>query len=308
MKGALILILLVLSYSQSAYTVPSPGASPSVVRALLRGPPPPSTPCKTPMQWEGRFSEWNHNAATNNRYTISFDGFKKRKWIEEEQKSMRPGRRLFKFLILFEEQITYKIDLTYNRCSKIPTEPWRNFSIPPSALFEDQYLIGGPEGNLDVSEWSDRQPARHRESWIGGFTEKGCWPVFDIFTFTNDTVSIAYTTRFFDLQPGIKNMSVFDVPELCKNLTAGDHDIPNVPPTERPPWWERYAPTWLKKMFGVQRVDNVSVVNNPEVDTTEGPEPEVPIADNEAESKLPTNRPTKNYSYYQKSRYFAEHA
>ncbi|XP_022079333.1 mammalian ependymin-related protein 1-like [Acanthaster planci] len=280
MKGSLLLIVqvcLYLCYSASAGIVPVLRAN-GLMNAAID--PPTPTPCKTPLLWEGRYSEWNHNAGTNNRYTISFDGVKRRKWIEEELKSMRPGRRLFKFLILFDEQVTYKIDPTYNVCTKIPMEPWRNFSIPPSALFEDNYLIGGPEGNLNVTEWSDRQPARHRESWIGGFTEKGCWPVFDIFTFTNDTVSIAYTTRFFDLTSGIKNMSVFDVPAICKGL---------VTPSTKPPgtWQWTNLVDWVKELLlGPQKVDDGGIELTYEVD--------VPVT-TEAPSMVDNQYPTQTY-------------
>lgn len=269
MRGLFTLSLVLYCAVWATAFIPSFSASRRNHRTMEEGTLPATadpSPCKTALQWEGRFSEWDHNAGTNNRYTISYDGVKRRKWVEEEQKSMRPGRRLFKFLILFDEQVEYKIDLTYNKCSKIQMGPWRNFSIPPLALYEDEYQIGGPKGNLDVIEWSDRQPARKRETWIGGFTKNGCWPVFEIFTYVNDSVSVAYTTRFFDLTPGIKNMSIFDVPELCKTATA---EPPSDPSSawidEGLGLWNSWVPDWFKKWFAEQKIDLGGLVAPSEV-------------------------------------------
>lgn len=215
-----------------------------------------ATPCVTPKQWEGRFSEWDHNKDANNRYKISFDGVKRRKYVEEELKSMIPGRRLMKYLILFDERVEYQIDPSYNQCKKIPIGPWRNFSIPPDATFEDAYTIGGAGNSINVTEWSDRKPSRSYETWIGGYTEANCWPVFEIFTMKNQTIDIDMTTRFFDITEGIKNMSVFDVPAICNQAI-----LANTPITSHTWLWERFdswIPSWAKDFIGWQRIDHVT--------------------------------------------------
>ena len=51
------------------------------------------TPCQTAEQWEGRSSEWDHVAESNDRFVISFDGKNKRKRFMEERKSYMPGHR-----------------------------------------------------------------------------------------------------------------------------------------------------------------------------------------------------------------------
>ena len=65
-----------------------------------------------------------------------------------------------KYLILFDEKVEYQIDPSFNRCKQIPMGPWRNFSIPPDATFEDAYSIGGAGNSINVTEWSDRKPSR----------------------------------------------------------------------------------------------------------------------------------------------------
>lgn len=59
----------------------------------------------------------------------------------------------------------FQIDQKTKDCSKIVlTEAWDPFDIPDNSTFEDQYIIGGPGDNVEVQEWSDRKPARQRES------------------------------------------------------------------------------------------------------------------------------------------------
>ena len=84
--SVLVLFVGLLCYASAASFIPS--TNPQLVET-----PKGTTPCVTPKQWEGRFSEWDHNKDANNRYKISFDGVKRRKYVEEEMKSMIPGRR-----------------------------------------------------------------------------------------------------------------------------------------------------------------------------------------------------------------------
>lgn len=66
------------------------------------------------------------------------------------------------------------------------------------------------------------------ESWIGIFTIASCWPIVEVFTDDEPQNPVSLTTRFFDLTPGIANMSVFDPPEICKNQTV--HPEPEFEP------------------------------------------------------------------------------
>ncbi|WP_411026558.1 hypothetical protein, partial [Salmonella sp. s54395] len=92
---------------------------------------------------------------------------------------------------------------------------------PLDATLEDEYEMGAPGSGFMVREWSDRLPARRAESWIGIFTIDGCWPVVEVFTDDKSAKPVSLTTRFFDLLPGIRNMSVFDPPSFCLLGSSG---------------------------------------------------------------------------------------
>ncbi|KAB0341892.1 hypothetical protein FD754_018818 [Muntiacus muntjak] len=59
-------------------------------------------------------------------------------------------------------------------------------------------------------------PGRERElheTWIGIYTVKDCYPVQETFT---KNYSVILSTRFFDIQLGIKDPSVFTPPSTCQ--------------------------------------------------------------------------------------------
>lgn len=73
--------------------------------------------------------------------------------------------RYFEYIYLYRSQVMFQIDQKTKDCSKVAlTEAWDPFDIPDNSTFEDQYIIGGPGDNVEVQEWSDRKPARQRES------------------------------------------------------------------------------------------------------------------------------------------------
>ena len=51
------------------------------------------------------------------------------------------------------------------------------------------------------------------ETWIGIYTVKDCYPVQE--TFTNN-YSVVLSTRFFDIQLGIADPTVFIPPSTCQ--------------------------------------------------------------------------------------------
>lgn len=135
--------------------------------------------------------------------------------------------------------VMFQIDQKTKDCSKIAlTEAWDPFDIPDNSTFEDQYIIGGPGDNVEAQEWSDRKPARQRESefssfstfilvqrlkracvspdetWVGVYTLKDCYPVQE--TYTKNS-SVTTSTRFFNLQLGISDPDVFTPPSTCQS-------------------------------------------------------------------------------------------
>lgn len=126
--------------------------------------------------------------------------------------------RLFEYILLYKDGVMFQIEQATKQCSKISlTEPWDPLDIPQNATFEDQYSIGGPQEQITVQEWSDRKSARSYETWIGIYTTKDCYPVQETFT---KNYSVILSTRFFDIQLGIKDPSVFIPPSTCQTAWA----------------------------------------------------------------------------------------
>jgi len=76
-----------------------------------------------------------------------------------------PSSRFYEYIYLYQSMVMFQIDQKTKACSKIALSgSWDPFDIPDNSTFEDQYDIGGPGDSVEVQEWSDRKPARQRES------------------------------------------------------------------------------------------------------------------------------------------------
>ncbi|XP_024067620.1 mammalian ependymin-related protein 1 isoform X1 [Terrapene carolina triunguis] len=177
-----------------------------------RGQPP--TPCQAPLQWEGRTVAYDHSSGRNTRAVVSYDGPNQRLRLLEERKGLIPCKKFFEYIFLYKDAVMFQIEQVTKLCSKIAlTEPWDPYDIPDNSTYEDQYYIGGPGDEIMVQEWSDRKPARKFESWVGVYTVKDCYPVQETYT---KNYSVTTSTRFFDLQLGITDPSVFTPPSTCQ--------------------------------------------------------------------------------------------
>lgn len=171
-------------------------------------------PCRAPQQWEGRRVLLQQSTGLRSRALLAYDGLQRRVRVLEERKALIPCRRLFEYILLFNDGVMFRIEQSSKQCSKFPlTEPWDPLDIPQNSTFEDQYSIGGPQEQITVQEWSDRKTARSYETWIGIYTLKDCYPVQETIT---KNYSVIFSTRFFDIELGIKDPSVFIPPSTCQ--------------------------------------------------------------------------------------------
>lgn len=171
-------------------------------------------PCEAPQQWEGRQVLYRQSSRRYSRALLSYDGLNQRVRLLDERKALIPCKRLFEYILLYKERVMFQIEQVTKQCSKITlTDPWDPLDIPQNSTFEDQYSIGGPQEQITVQEWSDRKSARSYETWIGIYTVKDCYPVQETFT---QNYSVILSTRFFDIQLGIKDPSVFTPPSTCQ--------------------------------------------------------------------------------------------
>ncbi|XP_018414274.1 PREDICTED: mammalian ependymin-related protein 1 [Nanorana parkeri] len=174
----------------------------------------PVTPCEAPLQWEGRIVMYDHNTGKNTRANVTYDAKQQRIRILEDRKSLVPCKRFFEYIYLYKESVMFQIEQVTKICVKNTlTAPWDPFDIPGNSTYEDEYYIGGPGDQIIVQEWSDRKPARKYETWVGVYTNKDCYPVQETYT-KND--SMTTSTRFFDLELGLKDPSVFTPPSSCQ--------------------------------------------------------------------------------------------
>ncbi|XP_021036270.1 mammalian ependymin-related protein 1 [Mus caroli] len=171
-------------------------------------------PCQAPQQWEGRQVLYQQSSGHNNRALVSYDGLNQRVRVLDERKALIPCKRLFEYILLYKEGVMFQIEQATKQCAKIPlVESWDPLDIPQNSTFEDQYSIGGPQEQIMVQEWSDRRTARSYETWIGVYTAKDCYPVQETFI---RNYTVVMSTRFFDVQLGIKDPSVFTPPSTCQ--------------------------------------------------------------------------------------------
>ncbi|MEE6465761.1 hypothetical protein FKM82_006679 [Ascaphus truei] len=172
------------------------------------------TPCQAPLQWEGRTGQYDHSTGRNTRATVTYDATLQRLRVLEEKKMFVPCKKFFEYIFLYQDAVMFQIEQVTKLCSKISlTEPWDPYDIPDNSTYEDQYYIGGPGDQINVQEWSDRKPARKYETWVGVYTDKDCYPVQETYT---KNYSVTTSTRFFDIQLGIKDPSVFNPPSTCQ--------------------------------------------------------------------------------------------
>ncbi|XP_043920949.1 mammalian ependymin-related protein 1-like [Protopterus annectens] len=172
------------------------------------------TPCLAPTEWEGRAVEYDHSTGRNKRVLITYDSPNQRIRVFEERKGHFPCKKFYEYIYLYQDAVLFQIEQKTNICAKLPlTDAWDPYDIPANSTYEDQYYIGGPGDQIQVQEWSDRKPSRAHENWVGVYTLKDCYPVYETYT---KNYSVTTSTRFFDLQPGISDPSVFTPPSSCQ--------------------------------------------------------------------------------------------
>ncbi|XP_016048972.1 mammalian ependymin-related protein 1 isoform X1 [Erinaceus europaeus] len=190
-------------------------AAPQSWASKFLGPP---SPCQAPQQWEGRQVLYRQTTGLNSRALLSYDGLNQRVRVLEERKALIPCKRLFEYILLFRDGVMFQIEQATKLCSKFTlAEPWDPLDIPQNSTFEDQYSIGGPQEQITVQEWSNRKSARSYETWIGIYTIQDCYPVQEIFM---KNFSVLFSTRFFDIELGIKDPSVFTPPSTCQTAQS----------------------------------------------------------------------------------------
>ncbi|XP_062499269.1 mammalian ependymin-related protein 1-like [Corticium candelabrum] len=174
-------------------------------------------PCKSPQQWKGSLSEYDHGDGQHNYYNVTYDAIKHRRRTVEEVRADRPGRTYYEWLFLYDENVFYELNLATRVCRKISSPgSWRSYEIPPNATFEHDLVLGVGPTALKVEEWSDRMVAPSLpETWSGTFTVDGCVPVTEVVIVRE--ISKSFSTVFYNIDTSPLGPDDFTPPKECKS-------------------------------------------------------------------------------------------
>eukprot|EP00730_Choanoeca_flexa_P014381 TRINITY_DN6271_c0_g1_i1.p1 TRINITY_DN6271_c0_g1~~TRINITY_DN6271_c0_g1_i1.p1 ORF type:complete len:214 (+),score=17.79 TRINITY_DN6271_c0_g1_i1:39-644(+) len=111
--------------------------------------------CHTPAEWEGRTSTWDHGANRHDTGRVVYDASNERVRFIDDINTFAPGRRAYEHLVLYRENIQYRVDLTSRECQKGPIDKrhaWHAFGIPVNATFQGERNIGALDETITASE------------------------------------------------------------------------------------------------------------------------------------------------------------
>ncbi|KAJ8320308.1 hypothetical protein KUTeg_001895 [Tegillarca granosa] len=179
------------------------------------------TPCLVPKQFNSNISQYDHGEDRIRRFREVYDAENKRIIVFENPATfIVPGQKLHNYYFLYNKNITYTYNIVTHECTKsTPSSPWREFSIPRDATFENEYTIGGQSEAFLAQEWSDRVPNKSTGRWIGVFTLNKCYPVSEVYIEGYD-ITHTTTTTFHDTVIGALNPADFIPPKECNDATV----------------------------------------------------------------------------------------
>jgi len=191
MKTLLFIALIVVAVS--AYKYKKPQAPPA---------------CCTPDKWEGHDMEWDPLLDYRRRDVTHYDFVSKKEKIEFTVDSRGPQR---KGSILRRYDLGKEYEIIEGTCKSRATEgPMRRRCITDDFKYEVTYTLGS---RLSCDLWRHVNGTRIFEVSVAATT---CIPVSDLYTYyAPDETGHAFG-QFWDVTPGIKDPTVFDVPPICQ--------------------------------------------------------------------------------------------
>ncbi|XP_062502250.1 mammalian ependymin-related protein 1-like [Corticium candelabrum] len=173
--------------------------------------------CETPPVWHGIEVGKDYDSQFERRRTLHYDEPNERVHFIDYDKVNTTYETHIE-LFLHKQKEHYSVDLRTGQCTRSPlTEPFRPFSIPPTARFVGEFVLGstavaGAGAIVDV--WSGLDMFRGGNFTVG-VTNAGCVPIF----FDHFTERYGYYhAQWYDIQLGIDIPTIFDVPRQCEEL------------------------------------------------------------------------------------------
>jgi hypothetical protein len=189
--------------------------------------------CCTPDQWEGLesvfggYASRKHHGILPEYIWVSYDAANNRSaaflaiYVDTN-----PRPREYKIVIRYDndscEGKLYVLDVHIDKCwTKSLKYPFRKACIPPDAKFVGNYSLG-LKGGFNVSVYDVRGRQFKAFVSVEKISETECVPVGESITGRARGVDYLQAIEFVNITPGIKNETVFDIPEQCKHSEDGD--------------------------------------------------------------------------------------
>ncbi|XP_053391994.1 mammalian ependymin-related protein 1-like [Mercenaria mercenaria] len=175
-------------------------------------------PCCYPDQWEavegilaGSMNDEGDTAITNAYIQIAYDA-KEQRVYGEETATTGSLTKQYTFLQLYNESVQYTI--VNKTCTRSKLAPWNNQNcIPANASFVSQYRLGLNQ-SIMVSDFSYNTGT---VSNVVTVTNDMCVPVVTQRTGNINGVEVMLSAGVQGITAGIKDPSVFNVPDICKS-------------------------------------------------------------------------------------------
>jgi len=188
--------------------------------------------CCTPDQWEGGegsvggYAKMFKKGAIRENSYISYDATNKRSSVFLNYVNGDYENK-FHIVTRFEEDDDckcgrmYILDEKKKECTVKRLEKFRKACIPEDAKSFGEYYMG-LKGGFKVQGFTMHKGPIFASVTVANLDDKTCVPVGEVLAGSLRRVSFMQTIGFVDITPGIKNETVFAIPEECKDVKETD--------------------------------------------------------------------------------------
>jgi hypothetical protein len=165
-------------------------------------------PCKTPLQWQGRYTGFDSVQKSYVRAYLSYDAIYRRERVIEEY-ILGSDDEFFDVLYLHDAGLEYRLNLKTRNCTITSiSRPWVNFGIPDNATSLGESYIGSsavPNANLLTTIWLNefKDQKGNDVEYLGVWTYEACLPISIRYSVPNIQYNSVHS--FFDIVPGKLN-------------------------------------------------------------------------------------------------------
>lgn len=182
--------------------------------------------CCTPDQWQGVQAStsgyvYHHRpSVVQGLVYVVYDYTNKRSASFANYTSEGKTRRyrLVQRYVDDKEGKLYVVDLQSDKCyQKKLKRPFRKACVPDSAQKLGAFYMGAGDNKVDAVAYKAQVKTEHYKLDVSlSVTEQGCIPLGETVVGVARGVPLMETVGFVNIEPGIKDPSVFDIPKECE--------------------------------------------------------------------------------------------